>query len=283
MTSIQSLEDVINKQVQRITQLQMATAFLQNKEELKDVLLDAKQDIELIKKGLFGQVQILEKMRNQNELCKTLSSNLLSLDKKIVRMSNNVPESLLELLAKAQTQGSKAPITTVSEASKKDHNTLETKAHLVVNDMNTEEVKDCRKALFREADDLYSIDALTEDEFSKIPKYMIGRQTLVNVNAFVGTINQIMKAKYSLLSLGKTGARKKGELDLYLQFKKEESDVKGTSSEKIYFFSADDYLRETKLKLDKTKLNLMTVLRHCKRIHELRSGKTVRYQVITSL
>ncbi|XP_011310095.1 spindle and kinetochore-associated protein 1 [Fopius arisanus] len=278
MASIQNLEEVMEKQLQVMKQLQTVTVFLQNKEGLREALLEAQQDIEIIQKGLFSMTQALEKMKNQSIVCKELISLFTELDKKIIHMSNNVPPRLVEHFARSQPQESKAPIIKLKKTSE----VKQPEANLITNDMAITEIKDCRKALFREAEDTYSIDPLTQEEFQKIPKYMIGRQTLDTVNAFVGIINQVMKAKYSLLDLGKIGARKKGELDLYLQFKKEESDVKGAGKEKIYFFTAEDYQREIKAKLDKSKLNLMTVLRHCKRIHELRTGKNVRYQVLTT-
>lgn len=83
-------------------------------------------------------------------------------------------------------------------------------------------MEDCKKNLFKNAADSYSIDLLSEEEFSRIPKYMIGRQSLATLNDFVTTINQILDSKYSLLAIGKNGARKKGKLDLYLSLKREE-------------------------------------------------------------
>lgn len=47
----------------------------------------------------------------------------------------------------------------------------------------------------------------------------------------------------------------------------------------LYFFIAEDYYRQTKTKLDKTKLNLITALRHCKRLRECRIKNELRYIV----
>lgn len=149
------------------------------------------------------------------------------LDKNINHMSENIPQSLMDEPEEIEneknstikeTPGSfKKPIVPSSD--------LTSGERIVTHDSI---VQDCRKKLFKEPDDCYTIEELSETEFGKIPKYMIGRQTISTVNGFINTINQIMKFKYGILSLGKVGARKKGELDLFLQFKKEESDLKSS-------------------------------------------------------
>lgn len=50
----------------------------------------------------------------------------------------------------------------------------------------------------------------------------------------------------------------------------------------LYFFTAEDYYRQTKTKLDKTKLNLITALRHCKRLRECRIKNELRYVINTT-
>ncbi|KAF7991241.1 hypothetical protein HCN44_002803 [Aphidius gifuensis] len=285
MARIISLEDVLKDQIKEINQLEMVTSFIQNKEELKDSLIQAQNDIEDLSIGVLGLKKDLEKMKEHNVSQRKLMALYQQLDDRIIHMTNNFPESLTQQLdrqeeklnpiIKEKTPNSyKKPLAIVTNSDL-------TKCEPIITGDSI--VKDCRKMLFKDPEDSYIIKELSDSEFSKIPKYMIGRQTLSTVNAFITTINQIMKFKYGILALGKVGARKKGELNLYLEFKKEESDLKAANQEgEIYFFNADDYERETNSKLDKTKLNLLTVLRHCKRIHEIRLGKNVKYRVITS-
>lgn len=97
-------------------------------------------------------------------------------------------------------------------------------------------MKDCKKILFSEPEVYPVISLLTENEFSTIPKYIIGRQSLETVNDLINTINQILKAKYMLLSLGKVQARKQGNLNLYLDYKRQNIDI-CTNEGKIFFLS----------------------------------------------
>lgn len=97
---------------------------------------------------------------------------------------------------------------------------------------NTEKqsaMKDCKRTLFHEPEVCPTIPLITVEEFNKVPKYIIGRQTLEAINNLINTINQTLIAKYTILSLGKAGAQKKGEINQYLQFKKQEFDIQDQS------------------------------------------------------
>ena len=50
--------------------------------------------------------------------------------------------------------------------------------------------------------------------------------------------------------------------------------------ETTFIFTAEDYEKYIKAKLDKTKLTLLTALRHCKKLREIRTAKTVHYALI---
>lgn len=91
-----------------------------------------------------------------------------------------------------------------------------------------EVVKDCKRTLFNEPEVCPTILFITAEEFNKVPKYIIGRQTvnsLETINNFISAINQTLIAKYTFLSLGKAAAQKKGEINLYLHYKKQEFDI----------------------------------------------------------
>jgi len=90
-------------------------------------------------------------------------------------------------------------------------------------------VKDCKRTLFNEPEVCPTIPFITAEEFNKVPKYIIGRQTvntLETINNFISAINQTLIAKYTILSLGKAAAQKKGEINLYLHYKKQEFDIR---------------------------------------------------------
>lgn len=88
------------------------------------------------------------------------------------------------------------------------------------------QVKDCKRTLFNEPEVCPTIPFITVEEFNKVPEYIIGRQSLETINNLVNAINQTLIAKYTILSLGKAAAQKKGKINLYLQYKKQECDVR---------------------------------------------------------
>ena len=132
-------------------------------------------------------------------------------------MERNVPSELIRDYHKTSLV-SNVPLELMQES------------HALIGEDRTEKrgetpMRDCKKVLFNEPEVCPAIPLIDEDEFSKIPKYIIGRQSLETVNNFINIINQILRAKYTFLALGKAHARKQGELNLYLHFKKEEMDI----------------------------------------------------------
>lgn len=146
---------------------------------------------------------------------------LKTLDHQIKHMENNIPVTIHEYV------NSEVPIIT-NEAELTAGYINNTLNNVTINNGNitssdnvTHNMKSCKKTLFNEPD-IPCIQPVTADEFSKIPKYIIGRYTLETLNNLLKSVNQILKAKYSIINSGKNGAKKKGELDLYLHFKKEQ-------------------------------------------------------------
>lgn len=166
-----------------------------------------------------------------------LSEKLNFLDKKIVCMTDNLPVQFLQEFIRLNTEMSPMvenskiadPSLRQGDVKEKANCQLLRQVTNQVADMTliTPEprIQDCKKTLFKNSDDSYTMDFITAEEFSKIPKYMIGRQTMAMVNELVATINTILEEKYSVLALGKAGARKKGKLDLYMSLEREKIPV----------------------------------------------------------
>ncbi|KZC08823.1 Spindle and kinetochore-associated protein 1 [Dufourea novaeangliae] len=218
-------------------------------------------------------------MKEQNNQCNELLSLMKVLDEKIIHMEMNVPPQVIYNYHHAQNELSNV----LQEIFTCNGTTLPEKTMQTIENGIEEcesPVKDCKKVLFSTRETYPTIPLITKNEFTDIPKYIIGRQPLEAVNGLIDTINQILKAKYTFLALGKAHARKHGNLTLFLHYKRLDSDI-CTDKEQIYFFTAEDYEKHTKSKLNKIKLNLMTVLRHCKRLREHRVKNDLRYVVIT--
>ncbi|XP_026522065.1 spindle and kinetochore-associated protein 1 [Notechis scutatus] len=115
---------------------------------------------------------------------------------------------------------------------------------------------------------------ITDEEFESIPSYMKGRLTCSHVNAVITEINKAVASKYSIMrqplkSLVNTTR------NLYFRFQEEETkDTKGE-----YFIVEADIEEFTQLKADKRFHNILTILRHCHRVREIRGSRLVRYAI----
>lgn len=158
-----------------------------------------------------------------------------ALDKKILHQDKNVPPELIQGYQNATispkmleyTVNAKQPLTAQMPSSTRSNKVIE----------KQEMVKDCKRTLFNEPEVCPTIAFITTEEFNKIPKYIIGRQTINTldiINNFISAINQTLIAKYTILSLGKAAAQKKGEINLYLHYKKQEFDVRENGKLTVY-------------------------------------------------
>ncbi|XP_046615924.1 spindle and kinetochore-associated protein 1-like [Neodiprion virginianus] len=271
-----SVEDVLVEHETKLEQLTIATTLIQNKKVIASELSEVQESTFSLLSAISSAKSDLKELRKKNVELVNLVENLKKLNNRISHMENNIPPQLLYDYANVvkEREYIKAPPNMQSTHSL-EIDSLED----VFEETSRNSVKDCKKTLFNEPEIFPRLRLISTKEFDLIPKYMIGRQSLDTINRFVSTINDVLKAKYSLLALGKNGAKKKGELNLYMHYKMQESVDTG---ERVYFFTAEDYQNHTTMKLDKTKLNLLTVLRHCKRLCNPKGAKTAQYTVITT-
>ncbi|XP_053264461.1 spindle and kinetochore-associated protein 1 isoform X1 [Podarcis raffonei] len=115
---------------------------------------------------------------------------------------------------------------------------------------------------------------LTEEEFESIPAYMRGRLTYNQVNAVLQEINKAVVSKYKIMHQSPktmSGAVR----NLFFRFKEEE-----TKNTKGHFFIVEADVEEfTQLKADKRFHSILTILRHCQRLREIRGSRLVRYAI----
>lgn len=142
----------------------------------------------------------------------------------------------------------------------------------------TENVKKPRKT--RRAKDLSSEDGfefpklayLTVEEFDQIPKYIKGRTSYDQVNNAIDEIHKVITAKYKILRLPRS-AMGEPVMKKYKAFKEAEiPDIEGE-----YFFIDDDLKTYSQMKMDSTGRAILTMLRHCGRLREVRGKKLLRY------
>ncbi|NXT04165.1 SKA1 protein, partial [Prunella fulvescens] len=115
---------------------------------------------------------------------------------------------------------------------------------------------------------------ITTEEFKSVPAYMKGRITYEQINAAVQEINKAVVGKYKIL-YKPVKTMSAPVRNLYHRFMEEETkDTKG-----VFFIVEDDIKEFTQLKLDKRFHSILSILRHCQRVKEIRSSGLVRYAI----
>ncbi|XP_076104773.1 SKA complex subunit 1-like [Mytilus galloprovincialis] len=117
-----------------------------------------------------------------------------------------------------------------------------------------------------------TVEYVTVEEFEGVPKYMKGRLSYSQVNGAIDELNKPLKEKYKILSMKRTTLndinRKR-----YEKFKLQET--KDTAGE--YFIVEEDIKEFSTLKIDNVGRAILTILRHCGRMKEIRGSGHIRY------
>ncbi|XP_006837554.1 PREDICTED: spindle and kinetochore-associated protein 1 isoform X1 [Chrysochloris asiatica] len=115
---------------------------------------------------------------------------------------------------------------------------------------------------------------ITSDEFSGVPAYMKSRLTYCQINDVIKEINKAVASKYKIVHQPKKSMSSVVR-NLYHRFIEEETkDTKGH-----YFVVEADIKEFTALKIDKRFHVILNILRHCKRLSEVRGGRLTRYVI----
>ncbi|XP_058532866.1 spindle and kinetochore-associated protein 1 [Ochotona princeps] len=113
---------------------------------------------------------------------------------------------------------------------------------------------------------------VTTDEFNGVPAYMKSRLTYCQINDVIKEINKAVISKYKILHQPKASMNSVVR-NLYHRFISEETkDTKGH-----YFIVEADIKEFTALKVDKRFHVILNILRHCRRLSEVRGGGLTRY------
>ncbi|CAL1530957.1 unnamed protein product [Lymnaea stagnalis] len=116
------------------------------------------------------------------------------------------------------------------------------------------------------------LNYITVGEFESVPKYMKGRLTYDGINCAIEQLDKAFTEKYKIMKQKKpqlSSANRK----LYEAFRLQESnDTKG-----VHFIVEKDIAEFTNLKLDSSTRNILTILRHCGMMHEIRGAGLVRF------
>ncbi|XP_058895802.1 spindle and kinetochore-associated protein 1 [Kogia breviceps] len=115
---------------------------------------------------------------------------------------------------------------------------------------------------------------ITSDEFNGIPAYMKSRLTYCQINDVIKEINKVVVSKYKILHQPKKSMSSVAR-NLYHRFIDEE-----TKETKGHYFVVEADIKEfTALKVDKRFHVILNILRHCRRLSEVRGGGLTRYVI----
>ncbi|EHB13388.1 Spindle and kinetochore-associated protein 1 [Heterocephalus glaber] len=115
---------------------------------------------------------------------------------------------------------------------------------------------------------------ISTDEFNGVPSYMKSRLTYCQINDVIKEINKAVVNKYKIVHQPKKSMNSVTR-NLYQRFINEETkDTKG------HFFIVEADIKEfTTLKADKRFHVILNILRHCRRLSEVRGGGLTRYVI----
>lgn len=203
--------------------------------------------LEEFERGVGRQREQLKQLKKLEELMKTHV-------KDVHHMKDNIPAHMP--MKKVPTCGNEL-VLKKNEA---------TDVQPVQPDVQPENVKRANKSFIKE------MEFITVTDFENIPQYMKGRVSYDQINAAVQSINKAVSAKYKILhhpvKTLSNHARK-----LHQRFK--EQDTKDTKDK--FFVVEDDIQEFTPMRVDKRFQGILTMLRHCRRLRELRGGGLTRY------
>nr|ACO15353.1 Spindle and kinetochore-associated protein 1 [Caligus clemensi] len=135
----------------------------------------------------------------------------------------------------------------------------------------------CAPALKKPKDHIPSLTLLKIPEFDSVPTYMKGRLTYSGLNSAMEEFNGALKTKYVFLQKGFKPTATLKMRNKYQDLKKlETKETKG-----VFFLVLDDIKGINSFKTDSARKSIFSILRHFKKIREIRGpGPLIRYAIV---
>uniref|UniRef100_A0A1B6DS67 SKA complex subunit 1 n=1 Tax=Clastoptera arizonana TaxID=38151 RepID=A0A1B6DS67_9HEMI len=210
---------------------------------------------------------LLEKLKNAEEFLHYLENNIPESTEHVNTPSFNgqsKEETLFyNLLNKKRAQG---------EVSPYPSNWSTFLATPKENIQNTPCIKSRKEITSR-----FCIPHVTSSELIKVPSYMRGRIQLTAINSCIDSFNTTLNKKYDIMKQKKSALKPK-DLEMFLSWK-EQNNIRNDDN----YCTPDDLINIAGFKMDKAAYNIITILRHLKRLQEVKlKGMKSRYIVIDS-
>lgn len=118
-----------------------------------------------------------------------------------------------------------------------------------------------------------SISYISKNDFDSVPKYMRGRISYDEINAMIDKYNEVLNKKLAVCKKNESAKTKstktKSDMELLLRWKEQST----PELEGQYFVNAEDFASLSDYKLSKKDFTILTILRHVKKIREVRNRK----------
>jgi len=242
---------------ERLERVSYSKAMLEdNKQETQIVLEEISGVLAHIRMDMAKQRNLTYVINSQIQAAARLNELLVAYQKKLADCADNIPKGARKQNMLNQTDC----ITKEKENKKPALQEKENKGNTNPSPKFTEKNID-------------QVEFISIPEFETVPKYMKGRVQFSTMTSAVEELNAALQNKYSFLARTFAGMTTVSEKKKYKAFKSQEN--KNTNG--LQFITAEDLKGVETLKSENSRRSLLTILRHLKKIREIRGpGNIVR-------
>ncbi|XP_065211793.1 spindle and kinetochore-associated protein 1-like [Planococcus citri] len=232
-------------------------------DEIEDKCMDLFTNLGAVKESMDALRNVFAKIKEQHQISLEKISELENLQKRSCYIRNNCPK----VLNSTHVENNKTFCSSINDTAT-TQNTISpipsSWSHLETPVAKSNSSSDKTKQEIQSVK-CRSIAHVTEEEFDSVPKYMKGRLNVGALNKLIDCFNTVFKKKYDTVRQAKKTVKSK-DMEYYCDWKREENtEPKGT-----FFITGKDLTTFGDTKLDKGMLNMITILRHLKRVKESR-------------
>jgi hypothetical protein len=243
-------------------------ARLQRSNLSKEMLEDNKQETQMVLGELSGELaQIRMNMVKQNNLCHIIKTQIQaanSMNDLLMAYQGRLEDCKANIPQGARKQN--LPGNTDAPNNKGKEN-KKTELQESKDDSSSPELKGSKS-------NVDQVEFISIPEFDTVPKYMKGRVQFATMNSAVEEINTALEEKYSFMARTFVNMSTISEKKKYKNYKSQENK---TTTAGVHFITADDLKGAQVLKSELSRRSLLTILRHLKKIKEIRGpGSIVR-------
>ncbi|XP_030326239.1 spindle and kinetochore-associated protein 1 [Strigops habroptila] len=205
-----------------------------------------------------GQVPVVPKQSENRDEHQLIQETKLRKPTKLTRVSE-VPALPAKVPAKTSRNPGQVPVVPKQSENRDEHQLIQ----------ETKLTKPTKPAVLPA-----KLLPVTSEDFGQVPVYMKGRLTCEQINAVIKDINKAVMIKYKIRNQSPRSLSAPNR-NLYYRYMKEETEA----TEGCSFIVEEDIKLFTCLKTDKRFYQVITILRHCRRLKEVRTTGVTRYLI----